>query len=158
MLTWALKKPKHLHFNGLLLTKVFNVWTKKVQRSYLSWHWRVMQYLKKNWVVVWKMTWGILQMFTRIPESLKIGTLIGSFYPKEKICWGVKCHDNEEWCKIRRGIDLSVKNWYEEFNKFWPEHSKISNISALMGWFSPKYTCNVWTKKVQRSYVSQAEK
>ena len=23
--------------------------------SYVSWHWRVMQYLKKNWLVVWKM-------------------------------------------------------------------------------------------------------
>ena len=38
-------------------------------------------------------------------ESLKIGTLIGSFYPKKKIYElkvykGVLCHDNEEWCKI----------------------------------------------------------
>ena len=34
-------------------------------------------------------------------ESLKIGTLIGSFYPKQKIYelkiyMGVMCHDNEE--------------------------------------------------------------
>ena len=28
---------KHLHFNGLLLTKVYNVWAKKVERSYISW-------------------------------------------------------------------------------------------------------------------------
>ena len=34
-------------------------------------------------------------------ESLKIGTLMGFFYPKQKtyelkIYWGVTCHDNEE--------------------------------------------------------------
>ena len=38
-------------------------------------------------------------------ESLKIGTLMGSFHPKQKIYelkiyWGVLCHDSEEWCKI----------------------------------------------------------
>ena len=68
--------------NGLFLAKVFNFWAKKVQRCYLSWHWRVMQNLKKNWLVVWKMTWGIWQIFTRALRSLKIGTLMGSFYPK----------------------------------------------------------------------------
>ena len=40
-----------------------------------------------------------------------------------KIYRGVMCHDNEEWCKVWRGIDLSVQNWREEFNEFWPEHS-----------------------------------
>ena len=29
-------------------TKVYNLWPKKVQRSHISWHWRVMQNLKKN--------------------------------------------------------------------------------------------------------------
>ena len=38
-------------------------------------------------------------------ESLKIGTLVGSFYPKKKmyelkIYRGVLSHDNKEWCKI----------------------------------------------------------
>ena len=32
---------KNLRFHLLLLCKVFNVWPKEVQRSYLSWHWRV---------------------------------------------------------------------------------------------------------------------
>ena len=31
-------------------------WAKKFQMSYVSWHWRVMQCLTKNWLVVWKMT------------------------------------------------------------------------------------------------------
>ena len=33
-LTRALENLEHLHFNGLLLTKVYNVWAKKVQGSY----------------------------------------------------------------------------------------------------------------------------
>ena len=82
ILTWALESLKNLHFNGLLLTKVYNVWAKKVQKSYLSWHWRVVQNLKKNWLAVWKMTREIWQIFTRTLKSLKIGTLMGSFYPK----------------------------------------------------------------------------
>ena len=42
-------------------------------------------------------------------------------------------YDNEEWYKIWREIDLSFQNWHEEFDEFWPEHSKISNIFTLMG-------------------------
>ena len=41
ILTWALKSLKNLHFHWFLLCKAFNVWPKKVQRSYLSWHWKV---------------------------------------------------------------------------------------------------------------------
>ena len=47
------------------------------------------------------------------------------------------CWDNEEWFKIWKGIDLPVKNCHEEFSQFWPEHSKISTICNLMGWFWP---------------------
>ena len=47
------------------------------------------------------------------------------------------CYDNEELCKIWKGIDLSVQNWHEEFNNFWPEHSKSSKICILMGCFWP---------------------
>ena len=81
-LTWALASLQSLHFDLLLLCKVFNVWAKKVQRSYLSWHRGVMQDLKKNWLLVWKMTWRIWQIFTRALESLKIAILMGSFNPK----------------------------------------------------------------------------
>ena len=49
------------------------------------------------------------------------------------------CHDNEKSCKIGRGIDLSFQNWHEEFDEFWPEHSKVSKICTLMGSFWSKY-------------------
>ena len=91
-----------------------------------------------------QMTWGIWQIFTGALESLKIETLMRSFCPKLKmyelkIYSGVICHYNEEWCKNWRGIDLSVQNWHEGLDEFWPEHSKISKICILMGCFWPKY-------------------
>ena len=83
ILTQALESLKIFHFNELLLSKVYIVWAKKIQMTYLSW----------NWI-------GI---------------------------------------QIWRGIDLSFKNWHKEFDKFWPEHSKVSKIFTLMGSFWAKY-------------------
>ena len=49
------------------------------------------------------------------------------------------CHENEEWCKIWRGIDLSFQNWHEEFDEFWPKHLKVSKLFILMCSFWAKY-------------------
>ena len=56
ILTQTLGSLKNLHFNELFLIKVFKVWAKTVQRSYLSRNWKVIQNLRKNWLAVWKMT------------------------------------------------------------------------------------------------------
>ena len=61
-----------------------------------------------------------------------------------KIYRGVLCHDKLEWCKISRGIDLSIQNWHKEFDEVWPEHLKISKICTLTGCFWTRY---VWAKK-----------
>ena len=63
ILTQALENLKNVHFNGLFLIKVYNVWAKEVQRSYIWWHWRLMQILKEHWFVLSKMTWIIWQIF-----------------------------------------------------------------------------------------------
>ena len=52
---------------------------------------------------------------------------------------GVICHENEEEYKICRGIDLLFQNWHKEFDKIWPEHSKVSKIFILMDSFWAKY-------------------
>ena len=82
VLIQALKSLKNLHFDWSFSYKVYNVWPKKVQRSYLSWHWRVMLNLKKNWIMVWKIPWGICQIFSRTIGSVKIGNLMKSFFPE----------------------------------------------------------------------------
>ena len=81
ILTQTIKNLKNFHFNGLLLTKVCNVWARKVQASYVWFKWILwMRSLKKSWLVLWKMKRGIWQIFSKATESLKIGTLMGSFY------------------------------------------------------------------------------
>ena len=45
---------ENFHFDWFLLCKVFNILPKNVDTSYLSWHWRLMQNLKKKWFAVCK--------------------------------------------------------------------------------------------------------
>ena len=115
ILTWALESLKNLQFNGLLLTKVYNVWAKKVQGNYVWWHWRLIQNLKEKWLLLPKMTWGIWQIWTRALQGLKIRTFMGSFHQKWKLYdlktyRGVMWHDNEQWCKnVKRNWLVSPK-------------------------------------------------
>ena len=114
----------------------------------------------QDWYKVWrktdlcfqKLTWGIWQIFTRALESLQIGTLKTSFclklkMHKHKIYRGVMCHDNEEWRKNWRGIDLPVQNWqFEKFNEFWLKHFKISKICILRAAFDQNIKCLSYEK------------
>ena len=118
-LTWALASLYNLHFHLLLLCKVFNVWPKKVQRGYLLWHGRVMQNLKKNWLVVWK--WH--EEYGKFsPEHLKISKLGFWWVPliQSKKSLSLKsteelCHDNEECAKFEEELTchfkIDMRNW-----------------------------------------------
>ena len=90
------------------------------------------------------------EKFVKIwPEHLKVSksfTLMGSFWAKYilielKKYRRVISHDNEWCCKIWWGIDLSFQNWHEEFDKFRPEHSKVSKMFTLMPSLWAKYIC-----------------
>ena len=77
-------------------------------------------------------------------KSQKIFTLISFFWAKYtlfelKKSTGVIFHETEEGCKIWRGIGLWFQDWHKEFDKFWPEHSKVSRIFTLMDSFWAKY-------------------
>ena len=49
--------------NCLLWPKYIMFELKKVQRSYVWWHWRLMQNLKENWLVLSNLTWRVWQIF-----------------------------------------------------------------------------------------------
>ena len=85
----ALENLKNLHFNGLSLAKVYDVSVKKVRRSYVWWHWILMQNLKENGLSLSKMTWGIWEIFTRALESLEIWTWWDSFIQSRE-CMSLK--------------------------------------------------------------------
>ena len=126
-------KSENLHFHGLLLPKAYEVLDEKVQKSYVSWHWRVILSLKKNWVLAPKMTWRICWILMRAVASLKISTLMCYFCRKcimfePKLYRGVMCHSTEEWCKIWGETDLWLEKWHEEFGEFWLNTAKSQNL------------------------------
>ena len=82
ILTRAVESLKNVHFNGLLLSKVYIVWAKKVQTSYVSWNRREIQNLERNPLVLWKLAYGIWQILTREVESLKSFHFNGLLYSK----------------------------------------------------------------------------
>ena len=144
ILTRVLESLKNFHFNGFFLSKVYTVWIKKVQRSCLWWNWIEMQNLERNQLVLSKLTQGIWQILTWALESLKHFHFNRLILSKVYIFWAKKVqrsyfHETEELYKIWRGIDLSFQNWHKEFDKLWPEHSKVSKIFTLIGSFWAKY-------------------
>ena len=123
------QKSQKFAISLFLLSKIFNVWPKKAQRSYLSWHWRVMQNWKKT--DLWFGKWQKYGKFS--PEQLKVSKFNQRRKSRSlKIYREAKCHDNEEWCKTWRAVDLSFQNWHEEFDGFWLEQLKVSKILTLM--------------------------
>ena len=52
----ALKSLKNCTYDGLFLAKAYNVSVRIFQRNYVSWRWRMLQKLKENSLVAWKMT------------------------------------------------------------------------------------------------------
>ena len=94
---WALKSLKNFHCNGLLLSKVYIVWATKVQRSYLWWHWGVMQILKKNWLVLWKKTWEFGKFSPELLEVSKLEVWWDPFVQSRK---GMTLKFTEELCVI----------------------------------------------------------
>ena len=116
ILTQALKSLKNVHFNALRLSKVYIIWANKLQKSYLSWHWRVMQNLERNWYFSFQ-NWHekFVKFSLEHSKVSKIFTLMGSFgteyiFLELEKYRGAIFHDTEEWCKIWSGIDLSFQN------------------------------------------------
>ena len=113
-------------------------------RSYLSWNWRGMPNLERNQLVVSKLTHGIWQILTWVLESLKNFYFNGLLFSKVYIFQAKKVqrsifHKTEKGYKVWRGTDLLFQNWHKEFDEFWPEHSKISEMFTLMDSFWIKY-------------------
>ena len=75
----------------------------------------------------------------------EIITLLSSYWAKYTLFelkknTAIIFHGTEEGYKIWGGIDLSFQNWHKKFEKFWPEHLKVSKIFILMASFWAKYT------------------
>ena len=156
-MTQALEFLKNLHFNGLPLTKLCNAWVEKSAEelcfmtlnndakfegkmicTFKNDMRNLGNFIQSNWKSRnWDFDWILLSKFRKCMSLKFTGELF--------------CHDNEKRCKIGRGIDFSFQNWHENFEEFWPEHSKITKICTLMGCLWPKYV--MFQLKLQGSYV-----
>ena len=99
---WLLREvSQNLYFDSFLLLKVYKIWAKIVRRSYVSWHWRMMQtwrgmdLLFRNWHEESDEFWP------KHSKVSKICTLMGSFWPKY-IMLGLS---REELCLMALKID-----------------------------------------------------
>ena len=131
-MTSFFQSTQNWDFDGILQSKLKKVWASspKLRRGtdflFQSWH----EEFDKFW-----------------PEHLKVSQifiLMSSFWAKYiffklKKYRGVIFYETEERYKIWRGINLSFQDWHMEFDKFWPEHSKVSKIFTLMGSFWSNY-------------------
>ena len=109
------RKSEILYFDGFLLSKSYKVSAKKVKKSYLSWHWRLMQSLKKKtdlWFQIWHEKFGEFS-----PNHSKVQKLLSNVLFLSKVC--------KVWAKKMQRIYLS---WHstltQNLNKPWPCGSK----------------------------------
>ena len=120
-------KCQNWNFDEILFTKVENVWPYNLQRSYVSWQWRMIQKLKRKWLVVLKLTWANWQNLTRALESLLnlcfnwlLATKVYIVWATIYIVW-VIFHDTQEICKFGRKTDLRFGGiLLSKVEKVWP--------------------------------------
>ena len=124
-----LKVPKIFILMHSFWAKYILFELKKVQRSYLSWHWRGIQNLERNRLVISIWHEDFDKFWTKHSKVSKMFTLMGSFWEKY-ILFEIKNYRGviEEWTKTWRKTYLWFGKWHEEFDKFSPGHSKVSKL------------------------------
>ena len=104
------RKCQNWNFDGILLPKVENVWPWNLQRSYVSWQWRMIKKLKRNWLVVLKLTWGTSQILTQALKSVNNLCFNWLLVTKVYIVWSAKVQRSYlswHW----RDMPIFRKNW-----------------------------------------------
>ena len=125
--TQALENLKNLHFKGLPLTKLFNVWVKKVQRSYFGWQWILMQKLKENW----------LSLTCRFNIHMtNLTNFDGLFLIKAYNFWAKKVQRSYIWwlwtlMQNLKKTDLCFLKWHEKICQIFVH--RLNNSNFILG-------------------------
>ena len=133
-LTTLTRTPESLenfHFNNLLFSKVYIVWAKILQRSYLSWIWRGIQNLVRNRLVS-KLSQGIWQILTWALESIKHFHLSNLLSGKAYTFWTKKSAKELPFIKLKRDTKFG-----EESTCFKIDIRNLTNFD-LSTWKSQK--------------------
>ena len=155
--------PEHLNVSkvftlmGPFRAKYVLFEPRKVQRSCLSWNRKGIVNLKRNGIVVSKLTYGIWQVLAWILESpsLKFLTLMGSFsakyiFFKLKKFRGVIFH--HIFAKCEEKLTCCLQNDVKNLANFHQSTEKCQNRNSD-GFISSKVE-NIWAYNLQTSYVS----
>ena len=115
------QKSENLHFDWIHFTKAYKDLDEKLQKSYVSWHWRVMQSLKKSWLLAPKITWGIWWTLMQAVASLKICTLM-CYFCQQHLKFLLKKyriipHDTEKISKLWKITDFLFEKWCGGFDE-----------------------------------------
>ena len=86
---------------SLVLRKVYIVWAKKSQRTYLPWNWRGIKNLERNRLVFYKFT-RIWQTLTWALKSLKNFHFNGLLLSKVYTVWAKKSTQELSFTKLKR--------------------------------------------------------
>ena len=133
----------------------------------MSWQWRMMRNLKKNWLVISKLAWRIWWILTRTIENLKnfhfnmpLLSKVYIYCLSQKKYRGVIFHETEEGYKISREIDLSLPDWRKGFDKFWREHSRGVILQKLKrNWLVVwKMTWEIWQIFTRNKWIANLTK
>ena len=119
-----------------------------------------MQNLGKDWLVLWKMTWGICRILAQHSKVLKMCTLMGSFWSNYmfelKHYRRVMCHDTEGWCNMTlkgdQKLTVGLKNDIRNLINFHESSCKSQNLHFDGLVLSRAF--NILAEKVLKSYVS----
>ena len=133
------RKCQNWNFDRILLPKVENVWPWNLQRSYVSWQWRMIQKFKRTWLVVSKLTWGTSKILTRALESLKNLCFNWFLVTNVYLVWAKKVQKSYllwHWSdmQILKKTDLWFEKRLEKFGKYSPEHLKVLKLEL---WWDP---------------------
>ena len=155
--------PEHLNVSkvftlmGPFRAKYVLFERRKVQRSCLSWNRRGIVNLKRNGIVVSKLTYGIWQVLAWILESpsLKFLTLMGSFsakyiFFKLKKFRGVIFH--HIFAKCEEKLTCCLQNDVKNLANFHQSTEKCQNRNS--DGFTLSKVENIWAYNLQTSYVS----
>ena len=131
------QKPEILHFDGFLLSKSYKAPAKKVQKSYLLWHWGVIPFLNKY-------DMRNLASFHPTTQKSEHFFLMGSFCskytkPELQTYREVIFHDTEQWRKIWVSPDLVVSKISWGIGGTFIRALKSLKNCTLMAFFCPKH-------------------
>ena len=113
----------------------------------------MMQNLKRNWLVSWKLTSGFDECWPEHSKISKICTLMSFFLTKYKMFElkryrGVLLDGTKYWCNIWRKTDLCFQKWHEEFSQFSPVHVWKSKNWEFDGILLSEVK-NLWAQNLQ---------